>query len=214
MPAVPVGCVLAASRRTMPSTLASARASCPPASAPSAQTKAVTAPARAAAVAWLKPLPPGPVRYSPWSVSPARGNTGNDHTWSTLNEPITTTALIGVFRSAAEAGQHAGDRRGHQGRDGAAEHGPQAEAGEVLAAVGREPADAADLDRDRTEVGEAAQRVGGDQAALVGQHHAGVLPVHDLGQVQVGDEFVEHDLLADQATDDIGVLPRYADQPG
>ena len=46
--------------------------------------------ARTAAVAWLKPFPPGPVWYCPLSVSPGRGSAATVHTWSTLNEPTTT----------------------------------------------------------------------------------------------------------------------------
>ena len=61
MPAVPVGASLRWSRRSMASAVASARASCPPTSSPSAHRNTVAAPLRAAAVAWLKPLPPGPL---------------------------------------------------------------------------------------------------------------------------------------------------------
>src|SRR5690606_12775740 len=92
MPAVPVGASTGSACSSMPSSPARLRASCAPASSPSAQMKRVAAPARAAAVAWLKPLPPGPVRYSPTRVSPHRGSCGKVQTWSTLNEPTTTTS--------------------------------------------------------------------------------------------------------------------------
>src|SRR5690606_12999185 len=65
--------------------------SAPPASSPSAHTKLVAAPARAAATAWLNPLPPGPLRYSPARVAPGAGSSAHRHTWSTLNDPTTTT---------------------------------------------------------------------------------------------------------------------------
>jgi len=60
------------------------------------------------------------------------------------------------------------DAGGHVAREEAADHGAEAELGEVGAAVGGERADAADLDGDAGEVGEAAERVGGeDEAARI-----------------------------------------------
>src|SRR5690554_1067907 len=172
MPAVPVGAPASSACRSMPSAAASRRASAPPASSPSAQMNAVDAPARHAATAWLKPLPPGPVEYSPARVSPGRGSRGARHTWSTLNEPtMATRAMPG----SAEVVEHAGDGGGHHGHDRAAQHRAQAKPGQVGAPVGGDAADAADLDRDRAEVGEAAQRIGRDQRALRGQ--AGALDV-------------------------------------
>ncbi|KAG1456830.1 hypothetical protein G6F57_015017 [Rhizopus arrhizus] len=117
-------------------------------------------------------------------------------------------------KGSTEVRQHAGDGRRHEGGNGTAQHRAQAELGQVVATFRGQATDAADLDRDRAEVGEAAQRVGGDQAALVGQAHAGHLAVHDLRQLGIGDEFVDHDLLADQRTDGGGIGPRRADHPG
>src|SRR5690606_4543556 len=91
MPAVPVRALLAAARRSIPSSAARRRASAAPGSSPNAHRKVVAAPARAAAIAWLKPLPPGPLAYSPASVAPGAGSSAQRHTWSTLNEPTTTT---------------------------------------------------------------------------------------------------------------------------
>src|SRR5690606_16082266 len=89
--AVPVGASLGIACRSIASSAASERASAPPASLPSAHKKLAAAPARAAATAWLNPLPPGPPRYSPARVAPGAGNSAHRHTWSTLNEPTTTT---------------------------------------------------------------------------------------------------------------------------
>src|SRR6478672_2781827 len=143
MPAVPVGASVAASRRSMPSPVQSVRASCAPRSPPSAQTNDVAAPARRDAIAWLNPLPPGPLAYSPVSVAPGCGSVGTRHTWSTLNEPTTATRAVVVARSATERAQHAGDGRRHERGDRAAEHRAQAEPGEVSATFRRKPADAA-----------------------------------------------------------------------
>src|SRR5690606_29463446 len=148
---------------------ASERASAPPASSPSAHRNSVSAPALRAATAWLKPLPPGPLAYSPASVSPGCGSRGARHTWSTLNDPTTTT--LATRATSAEVGEYAGDGGGHQGHDRAAQHRAQAKLGQLGATVRRNAADAADLDRDRAEVGEAAQRIGGDQRALRGEGH-------------------------------------------
>ncbi len=61
MPAAPDGsCGWISASRLMPSACASAKAWLAARSSPSAVTKVVDAPARAAATAWLKPLPPGP----------------------------------------------------------------------------------------------------------------------------------------------------------
>src|SRR3546814_3950276 len=75
-------------------------------------------------------------------------------------------------------------------------------------------ADAADLDGDRTEIGESAQGVGGDQPTLVGKHHAGNIALDDFGQLQIGHELVDHHLLPDQPADHGSILPRHADNPG
>src|SRR5690606_2573848 len=186
MPAVPVGSLLDSARRSMPSAAASSRASAPPASSPRAQMKVVGVPARAEATAWLKPLPPGPVMYWPAMVAPVAGSSLQRQTWSTLKEPTTMTGFMepllrldygggwpgrargrpAAGRRSAEVRQYTGDGGGHEGGDGAAQHRAQAEARQVLAALRGQAADAADLDRDRAEVGEAAQRVGRDQRAL------------------------------------------------
>src|SRR5690606_285741 len=183
MPAVPVGAALGSARRSMPSASASDRASTPPASSPSAHTNTVSAPARRAATAWLKPLPPGPLAYPPARVSPGCGSRGVRHTWSTLNAPTTTTPAMRA--TSAAVGQHAGDGGGHQGHDRAAQHRAQAEPGQLRATVGRNAADAADLDGDRGEVGEAAQGVGGDQRALRCEAHALDVAPGDLPQLHV-----------------------------
>src|SRR5262245_50770133 len=62
--------------------------------------------------------------------------------------------------------QESRDRRGDEVRQGAGEHRAQSEARQVVAPRRRERADAADLDADRAEVGEAAQRERGDRERL------------------------------------------------
>ena len=64
--------------------------------------------------------------------------------------------------SAGLFDEHGDDAGGHEVGHGAGEHGAEAEAGEVVAAVGDERADAADLHADGADVGEAAEREGGD----------------------------------------------------
>jgi hypothetical protein len=51
--------------------------------------------------------------------------------------------------------QEAGDRRRHEVRQRAGEHGPQPQSREIVPAVRRKRADAADLNPDRAEVREA-----------------------------------------------------------
>ena len=58
--------------------------------------------------------------------------------------------------------EHGDDAGGHEVGHGSGEHGAEAEAGEVAAPGGSQSTDAADLDADGAEVGEAAEREGGD----------------------------------------------------
>ena len=62
--------------------------------------------------------------------------------------------------------QEPGDRRGHEVGQRAGEHRAQAEPRQVVPPVRRQRADAADLDADRAEVGEPAQREGRDRERL------------------------------------------------
>src|SRR5271170_1903751 len=52
--------------------------------------------------------------------------------------------------------ENADDAGGHHAGDGSAEHGPEADSRQILSASGSDRADAADLDADTGEVGEAA----------------------------------------------------------
>src|SRR3546814_8197683 len=63
------------------------------------------------------------------------------------------------------------------------------------------------LDRDRTEIREAAERKGGDRDCR--QRHVALY----LPQIDEGDELVEHDLAAEQAADGRAFVPRHAHQP-
>ncbi len=74
----------------MPSASSSAIASAPSSSSPTAAIIRTAAPARAAATAWLAPLPP-PWRSNvpPVTVSPARGSDGSRTTRSWLTDPTT-----------------------------------------------------------------------------------------------------------------------------
>ena len=69
----------------------------------------------------------------------------------------------------ALADEHGDDAGGHEVGHGSGEHGSEAEAGEVVAAVGDEGSYAADLNADGAEVGEAAEREGGDGEAAGGE---------------------------------------------
>src|SRR5258705_11873450 len=59
--------------------------------------------------------------------------------------------------------QKSRDRRGHEIRERSGEHGPQTEPREIVTPVRRERSDAADLNADRAEVGEPAEREGCDR---------------------------------------------------
>ena len=68
----------------------------PAASSPTAATSVTSAPARAAATAWLPPLPPGSVRTADAStVSPGPGSAATSNTRSELTLPTTQTRAMG-----------------------------------------------------------------------------------------------------------------------
>ena len=85
MPAVPVGKPsFTAAHQSIPSAAWNARASSPKASRPTPPMKATRPPARAAATAWLEPLPPCAVMNLPTTVSPGRGNSAHWNTRSCM----------------------------------------------------------------------------------------------------------------------------------
>jgi hypothetical protein len=74
---VPAALSMPTASRSIPSASRAARNRLPNSSAPTRPTMAVAAPARAAATAWLKPLPPRNVSNPvPTSVSPGVGRRG------------------------------------------------------------------------------------------------------------------------------------------
>ena len=75
---------------------------------------------------------------------------------------------------------------------------------------GRHGRDAADLDGDRGEVGEAAQGVGGHGDALGAQDAL----LDQADQVEIGHEFVQDDLGPEEAPEMEGVGDRHADPDG
>src|SRR5206468_1121746 len=84
--------------------------------------------------------------------------------------PLTTQQLKNPTTSKLQ--QHPRNRRRQKVRQRAGDHRAEAEAGEVAAAGGGQRADAADLDGDGGEVGEAAQGVGRDDEAARGKARA------------------------------------------
>ena len=92
--ASPVRAVVVRTSDRMPSVARTPSSSRPSASAPTAPTKRVRAPARAAATAWLSPLPPGPsARPDDSNVCPATGSAATSRTRSRLALPSTVTPL-------------------------------------------------------------------------------------------------------------------------
>ena len=82
---------------SMPSAASWSRIHPPPSSVPAAPTRATDAPARAAAIAWLSPLPPRwRSRAVPVTVSPLSGIRVTRTTRSTLRLPMQTTSDTGV----------------------------------------------------------------------------------------------------------------------
>src|SRR3989449_6603767 len=104
--------------------------------------------------------------------------------------------------------QHPRQRRRQEVRERPRDHGAEPEPRQVVLTVRRERADAADLYADRADVGEPAQREGGD-----GERYRVELPA-ERSEILVRDELVQHHALAQQAPDRSAVVPRHAHDPG
>jgi len=100
------------------------------------------------------------------------------------------------------------ETRGHVSGEQAAAHRAETDLGHFAAAFGRERADAADLNRDAGKIREAAQRVGRNrETARVERERFGV-----GREVEVADEFIQHDSFAEDLPDVHAILPRHAHQ--
>ena len=88
----PVRPCVVRTRASMPSAARTRSSSAPSGSVPTAPTNRVRAPARAAATAWFRPLPPGPLtRVAPSTVSPAPGSSATRRAMSRFALPSTVT---------------------------------------------------------------------------------------------------------------------------
>ena len=103
--------------------------------------------------------------------------------------------------------KHGDDAGGHQVRHGSGQHGAEAKPRKIVAAVGDQRADAADLHADGAEVGEAAQRKGGDGESA--RSERALLQA----KLRVGDELVQHRARAQQVADLLALMPGNADEP-
>src|SRR5436305_8354614 len=99
------------------------------------------------------------------------------------------------------------DRGGHEIRQRAGEHRAEAEPRQVVAPVWRQRADAADLDADRAEVREAAQRESRDRERLR------IERALERSELRVRHELVERHPRAEEIADLRRVAPRYAHRP-
>src|SRR5450756_2061670 len=106
--------------------------------------------------------------------------------------------------------QESRERGRHVGRQQAADHRAETELGHFAAAFGSERTDATDLDGDAGEVGEAAERIRRDRETARREIQLSRV----RREVEVADEFVEHDAFAKDLADVLAVLPRHAHEPG
>src|ERR1035438_5424325 len=106
MAAAPVAVVVVSRWRvSMPSVLYRSRARSPKGSLPSLLMKLTRAPARAAATAWLEPLPPGPSwKELPMKVSPHAGSFSVRNARSATKLPMTVTHCADIRQCYAEIG--------------------------------------------------------------------------------------------------------------
>src|SRR5690606_15559337 len=108
-----------------------------------------------------------------------------------------TVAILSMGATLA-CEEEPGEGGAHQVGERARGKRAQAEPGDHRALVGREAARHRHLDGDRGEVGEAAQREGDDRPAALAQR-GGI----ERAEIDEGDEFVEHDLGAEQPAGDL-----------
>jgi spermidine synthase len=104
--------------------------------------------------------------------------------------------------------EHADHRTGHQRGHGPGEHGLHAQGGDLRASLGRHGAKTAKHDPEASEVGEAAQGIGHDEAAARAQG-----AVRQGGELDVGQQLVEDGLDAHERTRRPGLGPGDADDP-
>ena len=108
------------STASMPAAASWSRRNRPASSRPRAPTKVVAAPARAAATAWLRPLPPAcSAKSVPRTVSPGAGRRGVEATRSRLALPTTqTSGASGAHGAAPSCAGRRVRRRGRGRRSG------------------------------------------------------------------------------------------------
>ena len=106
--------------------------------------------------------------------------------------------------------QHRHNARRHQVRHGSRQHRPETKPRQVVAAIGHQRSNAADLHADGAEVGESAQRKcrNGEgsrrERAWAGLHQT---------KLRIRDELIQHGARAQQVADGFGLVPGNADQP-
>src|SRR4051794_8252394 len=106
-------------------------------------------------------------------------------------------SLAGRLLRELNLNQHPGNASRHAGREHAADHGAESQSRHFWLPFWRQWSNSADLDPDRAEVGEAAQRIRGDRYRALRKLHPGVW-LDPTGQVLVSHEFVRDDLLTQQ----------------
>src|SRR5271165_861268 len=89
-----------------------------------------------------------------------------------------------ILRGGRSSHHDPNDGSGHEIGHGARKHGANAEPREICFFIGREGADASDLNSNRAEIREAAKREGGNGEG------AGIEPVLHWAEALEGDEFV------------------------
>src|SRR5579859_3661932 len=115
------------------------------------------------------------------------------------------TKLQSSLATISAPHQEANNRSRHEICHGTCDHGAEAELGKLVTLVGRQSANAADLNTDGTEVGEAAESEGGyGNGARIERGLHG-------SKVGISDEFVNHRSRAQKTTHRADVFPRHAD---
>ncbi len=111
------------------------------------------------------------------------------------DDAILRSTFLGLSISVNASNQHSNNTRGRKAGQCAAYHGAQTQLGNVVPAGWDHGADAADLDGDRSEICESAQRVCCDC------ERARTQLVSYLYEIHIGDELIEHRLLAQDGRD-------------
>src|SRR5208282_570264 len=150
------------------------------------------------------------MRLKPWSRKLGTKRSLNCKVWEHGSLPLTKSSASYQPNRASDrdsSEQHTGNRRRHQIGHGASQHGANAQLRQFPSFVGSERPDAAQLNSDRAQIGESAERERRNRKRARVEH--GFLR-SEHGE---GYKFVQHHARPEEIADGGAVMPWNSDDP-